>query len=65
MDIIKSLEWRYATKKFDTSKKLSKQQVENLKKAFNLTPTSFGLQPIKMIVISNKELQELLKHIPE
>ncbi len=58
MDIIKSLEWRYATKKFDPSKKLTNQQVEILKKAFNLTPTSFGLQPIKMIVISNKELQE-------
>ncbi|WP_372792894.1 NAD(P)H-dependent oxidoreductase [Lutibacter sp.] len=58
MNIIKSLEWRYATKKFDPSKKLSNQQIETLKKAFNLTPTSFGLQPIKMIVISNKELQE-------
>lgn len=58
MNINESLEWRYATKKFDPSKKLSKQQVETLKKAFNLTPTSFGLQPIKMIVISNKELQE-------
>lgn len=58
MNILNSLEWRYATKKFDPSKKLSKQQIETLKKAFNLTPTSFGLQPIKMIVISNKELQE-------
>jgi len=58
MNIIKSLEWRYATKKFDPSKKLSNQQIETLKKAFNLTPTSFGLQPLKMIVISNKELQE-------
>jgi len=58
MNIINSLEWRYATKKFDPSKKLSNQQIETLKKAFNLTPTSFGLQPIKMIVISNKELQE-------
>jgi len=58
MNIINSLEWRYATKKFNPSKKLSIQQIETLKKAFNLTPTSFGLQPIKMIVISNKELQE-------
>lgn len=58
MNILNSLEWRYATKKFDPSKKLSKEQVETLKKAFNLTPTSFGLQPIKMIVIENKELQE-------
>lgn len=58
MNIIKSLNWRYATKKFDSSKKLNKAQIEILKEAFNLTPTSFGLQPIKMIVISNKELQE-------
>ena len=58
MNIINSLEWRYATKKFNPSKKLSNQQVETLKKAFNLTATSFGLQPLKMIVISNKELQE-------
>jgi len=58
MTIINSLEWRYATKKFDPSKKLSNQQVETLKNAFNLTATSFGLQPLKMIVICNKELQE-------
>ncbi|SDX50239.1 Nitroreductase [Lutibacter oricola] len=58
MDIISSLEWRYATKKFDPSKKLTKQQIETLKKAFNLTATSFGLQPIKLIIIENKELQE-------
>jgi nitroreductase/dihydropteridine reductase len=58
MNVINSLEWRYATKKFDPSKKLSNHQIETLKKAFNLTATSFGLQPIKMIVIQNKELQE-------
>lgn len=58
MSIIKSLEWRYATKKFDSSKKLTVSQIETLKKAFNLTPTSHGLQPIKLIVIENKELQE-------
>lgn len=58
MDILKSLEWRYATKKFDPSKKLTTQQINTLKEAFNLTATSFGLQPIKMIVIANKKLQE-------
>lgn len=58
MNIINSLEWRYATKKFDSSKILSDEKIETLKKAFNLTPTSFGLQPIKLIVIQNKELQE-------
>jgi len=58
MNIINSLEWRYATKKFDPKKKLSIQQIETLKEAFNLTATSFGLQPLKLIVIENKELQE-------
>lgn len=58
MSIINSLEWRYATKKFNPSKILSQQKIETLKKAFNLTPTSFGLQPLKMIVIQNKTLQE-------
>ena len=58
MDIISSLEQRYATKKFDPSKKLSSDKIEILKKAFNLTATSFGLQPIKLVVIENKELQE-------
>jgi len=60
MNIINSLEWRYATKKFDPSKKLSNHQIETLKKAFNLTATSFGLQPIKLIVIQNKKLREKL-----
>ena len=58
MDIIEQLEWRYATKKFDATKKLSPEKLETLKNAFNLTATSFGLQPLKMIVIQNKELQE-------
>ena len=63
MDIIKSLEWRYACKKFDENKKLSETQIETLKKAFNLTPTSFGLQPVKMLIIEGKELKEkIFKH---
>lgn len=63
MEIIKSLEWRYACKKFDDKKEVSKKQLELIKNAFNLTATSFGLQPIKMLVIKNQELkQALLKH---
>ncbi|MCF6180725.1 NAD(P)H-dependent oxidoreductase [Lutibacter sp.] len=62
MNIIDCLNWRYATKKFDSSKKLSTQQLDTLKQAFNLTATSFGLQPIKLIIVSNQELKE--KMIP-
>jgi len=58
MNIIESLEWRYACKKFDPSKKLTDAQIETLKNAFNLTPTSFGLQPVKMIIIKDQELKD-------
>lgn len=60
MESLKSLEWRYATKKFDNSKKLNEAQISILKEAFNLTATSFGLQPIKLLVVSNQELKEQL-----
>ena len=60
MNTIKSLNWRYATKKFDVNKKLSKNQVNLLKEAFNLTASSYGLQPIKLIIISNKEIKNKL-----
>ncbi|WP_417445263.1 NAD(P)H-dependent oxidoreductase [Joostella sp.] len=61
MSIINALEWRYAVKKFDPKKILSKEKVSVLKKAFNLTATSYGLQPVKLIIVSNKELQKTLK----
>ncbi|WNH10545.1 NAD(P)H-dependent oxidoreductase [Thalassobellus suaedae] len=60
MSIIKQLHWRYATKKFDVTKKLSVEKLDILKQAFNLTATSFGLQTIKMIVLENKDLRASL-----
>ncbi|MDT0688229.1 NAD(P)H-dependent oxidoreductase [Salegentibacter sp. F188] len=61
MGNIKALEWRYATKKFDSEKVLPSEKIDILKRAFNLTATSYGLQPIKMVVVENKEIQEKLK----
>ena len=60
MSNLKALNWRYATKKFDDSRILSEEKLEILKHAFNLTATSYGLQPLKMLVISNKETQQQL-----
>lgn len=60
MSNLKALNWRYATKKFDDSRILSEEKMEILKHAFNLTATSYGLQPLKMLVISNKETQQQL-----
>lgn len=57
MKSVKALKWRYATKKFDPNSILPAEKVEILKKAFNLTATSYGLQPLKLVVIQDKVLQ--------
>lgn len=63
MSTIKQLQWRYATKKFDTTKKVSKSKIDILKQAFNLTATSFGLQTLKLVVIENQaQRASLLQH---
>jgi len=58
--IIEQLNWRYATKKFDTNKKLSKAKIQTLKESFNLTATSFGLQTIKMLIVTNNDIKKSL-----
>lgn len=60
MNTIECLQWRYAVKKFNDTKSLTEIQVNTLKEAFNLTATSYGLQPVKMVVINNKEIQQRL-----
>jgi nitroreductase len=60
MSIIEKLNWRYATKKFDTTKQLSDSQLEILKEAFNLTALSYGLQTLKMVVVGDKSIRENL-----
>ena len=54
MDIIEALEWRYATKKFDSETIIPEATIELLKQAFNLTATSYGLQPVKLLLIRHK-----------
>lgn len=60
MNIIDQLNWRYATKSFDSEKIIGDDDINTLLEAFNLTATSYGLQPIKLIVIKDKALQEQL-----
>lgn len=58
--MIDALEWRYATKKFDESKTIDSDKIELLKKAFNLTPTSYGLQPLRLVIVKYQELKNKL-----
>ena len=62
-DSLERLEWRYAVKKFDPEAMLTEGQVDRLIRAFNLTATSYGLQPIRLVVLQNKEMQaSLVQH---
>jgi nitroreductase / dihydropteridine reductase len=61
MSIIESLNWRYATKKFDASKRVSEEDLATLKEVLRLTPSSYGLQPWKFLIIENKELRSQLR----
>ncbi|HWU44664.1 MAG TPA: NAD(P)H-dependent oxidoreductase [Bdellovibrio sp.] len=58
--IQEALEWRYATKKFDATKKISAQDWKTLTESLKLAPSSFGIQPWKFLVIQNPELREKL-----
>lgn len=60
MESVNALRWRYAAKKFDADKILPDEKLDVLIKSFNLTATSYGLQPLKLLVIQNKELQQRL-----
>ncbi|MEO1593567.1 MAG: NAD(P)H-dependent oxidoreductase [Cyanobacteria bacterium J06632_22] len=59
--LLDRLQWRYATKKFDPSKKISPEDWQVLEQSLVLSPSSFGLQPWKFFVVRNPELREQLK----
>lgn len=61
MNTLEALQWRYATKQFDATKKLSEEQLNTLTEALRLAPSSFGLQPWKFLVISNPEVRTKLR----
>lgn len=63
MDILKILNWRYATKKFNPDKKLDERKLAILLESVNLSATSYGLQPFRILVIENPSLREKLRAV--
>jgi nitroreductase len=59
-NIIEKLNWRYAVKSFDTNRKLTTKQIDFLKEALNLTASSLGLQPYKILIIEDEETKKKL-----
>ena len=60
---IENQQWRYATKKFDASKKISVSDFEILKEAIRLSSSSYGLQPYQVIIVENSELRKKIQPV--
>lgn len=62
-NFIKDANWRYATKKFDATKKVSDEDFNTLKEAIRLSASSYGLQPYKVFIIENPELRAKIQPV--
>lgn len=58
MALLDNLKWRYATKAYDSTKKVDQQDVDKIIEAARLAPTSSGLEQFRIIVISDQKLKE-------
>ncbi|WP_430932200.1 NAD(P)H-dependent oxidoreductase [Saccharicrinis sp. 156] len=62
MDLIDRLKWRYATKKMNGTQ-VPQEKVDKILEAARLAPTSSGLQPYEILVITNQEIKEKIKPV--
>jgi len=62
-NFINDANWRYATKKFDATKKVSNEDFEILKEAIQLSASSYGLQPYKVFIIENPEIRAKIQPV--
>lgn len=60
-ELLEALNFRYATKIFDPSREIPSETWSSLESSLTLTPSSFGLQPWRFIVVKSPELREQLK----
>ena len=61
MSFLENLNWRYAAKKFDTTKKVSDEDMGKILEAIRLTPTSFGMQPYHFYIVTNQEKKDAIQ----
>ena len=60
-EILNDLGWRYATKRFNREESIDEKDYQAIKEAFRLAPTSYGLQPFKVIEIEDRETRTQLQ----
>lgn len=61
--LMNALEWRYATKAFDTSRSIPADTYAQIREAIRLTPSSFGLQPWRFIEVNDKETRAKMREL--
>ncbi len=60
MTLIEKLQKRYATKKFDSTKKVSEDKIQRILEAANLSASSIGIQPYKFVLVRDEEKRKVL-----
>ena len=61
--ILDALNWRYAVKQFDPTRKIDAAVWADLEKSLALTPSSFGLQPWQFLIVDNPDIRaQLVPH---
>jgi nitroreductase len=63
VEILNALNWRYATKQYDATKKVSDHDLNELLEVMRLAPSSYGVQQWKFIVVKDQKLREELKKV--
>jgi len=63
MSLVDKLQWRYATKKMDSTKTVPEAKLEQILEAIRLSASSSGLQPYEILVVTNKEIREKIRAI--
>ncbi|MEN9713119.1 MAG: hypothetical protein RLY90_1380 [Pseudomonadota bacterium] len=63
MALLEKLNWRYAAKKLDPAKKVPQEKLDRILEAIRLAPTSSGLQPYEVFVVSNHDLLQRIQPI--
>ncbi|MEA4910600.1 putative NAD(P)H nitroreductase [bioreactor metagenome] len=63
MSFLENLNWRYATKRFDTTKKVKEEDVKKIREAIRMTPTSLGVQMFHVVEVVSQDLKDKLRAI--
>lgn len=63
MNLLDQIQWRYATKKMDPQRVVPQEKLERILEAARLAPTSSGLQPFEIILVTNRAIREKIQAI--